>query len=318
MTTTAATDTAAPNMRRDAIRSLARTEARRALRGPTFWIALVVTGWFGSNASGAADWQGGTYQFVVTAFGPLAAGIFAAGVLAGGRDRRSDDRPALAEEAALDGTARTIARMLGLLPLVLIGAAIVVAVAVGIRIEGGLWVGDAPGRTDTAVHGIAEIIQPILLFIVAGIAGVAAGRTFRRRAPVIVVGLVIAFLLTGAYWVWQSVPMVYAVPLQTQPIEVTIDGDATDPTKLPADWLLVDPDEPHRSGQDWKRTLVSQPLAVGHDVYLVGLGTLAAGIAIRSRKGRQLVVVGLVVAGLGIAAQVAVMPDNVATVEVPQ
>ncbi len=91
---------------------------------------------------------------------------------------------------------------------------------------------------------------------------------------------------------WQSPPMIYAVPIQTQPIEVTIDGDATNPTKFPADWFLVDPDEQHRSGAEWKRTLVSQPLAVAHDVYLIGLVALAVGIALGSGKGRRLMAVG--------------------------
>lgn len=318
MTTTASTIGAAgPNTRRDAVVALARTEARRALRGPALWIGLLVTAWFGSNASGGAGWQAGNYQWFSVAFGPLAAGIFVAGVLAGGRDRRSDDRPALAEEAALENTARTTARLLGLLVLVVIGAVIVVAVAVGIRIEGGLWVGDEPGRTDAAVHGIAEVLQPVLLFVVAAAAGVAAGRAFRRRTPVIIVGIVIFFLFTGAYWMWQASPMIYAVPIQTQPIEVTIDGDAMNPMKFPAEWFLVDPDEPHR-GAEWKRTLVSQPLAVAHDVYLIGLVALAVGFALGTGKGRWFMAVGLVVAGLGIAAQVVAMPDNATKVEVPQ
>lgn len=316
MTTATVLDTEVPNKRRDAIMSLARAEARRALRGPAFLLGLVVTIWFGFNTSTAElDWQSGAYQGFSTVFGPLAAGIFVAGVLAAGRDRRNDDRPALAEEAALDGADRTTARLLALLPLVLIGAVIVVAAAVGTRIEGGFWIGNRPGRTDTAVHGLAEVIQPILVFVFAAAAGVAAGRTFRRRAPVVIVGLVFWFMVTGAYWVWQSVPTVYATPIQTQPIEVAIDGDATDPTTFPADWLLANPDE---AGGEWTRTLVHQPLAAWHDVYLIGLATLAAGVAIRSRKGQRLAVAGLIVAGLGIAAQAVVMPDNVTTVEVPQ
>ena len=316
MTSAVAIDTAGPPVRRDAIVALARTEARRALRGPAFWLGLAITIWFGIESTGL-DWQGARYSNFAVAFGPLAAGIFVAGVLAGGRDRRSDHLLALAEEAALGSTARAVARMLGLLPIVLFGAALVLAVAIGIRIEGGQWIGDEPGRTDTAVHGIAEILQPILLFVLAAAAGVAAGCTFRRRSPVIIVGVLVWFLLTGAYWVWQWEPMIYAVPIQVQPIEVEIAGNATDPTTFPTDWLLVDPDEPHRSGGEWRRTLVHQPLAAGHDVYLVGLGALAAGLAIRGRTGRRLLVAGLVVAGLGLATQVIVMPDGATSVEVP-
>lgn len=307
------------NARRDAIADLARTEARRALLGLPFWLGLAITIWFGAETTGL-DWQGATYAAFPTAFGALAAGIFVAGVLAGGRDHRGDNRLPLAEEAALDGTARTVARILSLVPLVLIGAVLVVAVAVGIRIEGGHWVGDHPGRTDIAVHSPAEVLQPILLLAIAAIAGVAAGRTFRRRSPVIVVGLLVWFLLIGAYWIWQGVPMVYAVPIQVQPIEVAIAGDATDPATFPGDWLLNDPgdgDGGENGNGEWRRVLVHQPLAIGHDIYLVGLGALAAGVALRGRSGRRLVVAGVLVAGLGLATQVLVMPDGATTVDVP-
>lgn len=301
------------NARRDSIRALARLEARRALRGSAFWIGLAVSVWMAYMSRGL-DWQGAAYGEFVLGSGPLAAGIFVAGVIAGSRDRGRDECSVLAEEAALDDPDRAIARLLGLVPLVAIGSVLVVAVAIGIRIEGGLWVGEEPGRTDSAVHGVAEVLLPILLLVLGACAGVAAGRTFRRRVPVIVVGLIVWFLLIGAFWVWQWVPAVYVVPTQIQPIEVAIAGDATDASALPGDWLLA-------YGEDdgeWRRILVHEPLTAWHDVYLVGLATLAVGIAVRSRTGRRLMVVGAVVAGLGIAGQAVVMPDGAAPVEIPE
>lgn len=301
------------NARRDAIRALARLEARRALRGPAFWIGLAVSVWMAYTSRGL-DWQGAVYSEFMLGSGPLAAGIFVAGVIAGSRDRRGGAHAVLAEEAALDDPDRVIARLLGLVPLVAIGSVLVVAVAIGIRIEGGLWVGDAPGRTDSAVHGVAEVLLPILLLVLGACAGVAAGRTFRRRVPVIVAGLVVWFLLIGAFWVWQWIPAVYVVPTQIQPIEVAIEGDPTDPSGLPGSWLLTQSED----DEEWRRVFVHAPLTAWHDVYLVGLATLAVGVAVRSRTGRRLIVIGALVAGVGIAGQVVVMPDGGAPAEIPQ
>jgi hypothetical protein len=312
---TAATVPAAirPHVTRDAVVALARVEARRALRGPAFWIAIALTAFFAYESRGL-DWQGGTYSAFLLAFSPLAAGIFAAGVLAGGRDRGRADRSSVAEAAALDDSERAIARLLGLVPLVLIGAVLVVGTAIGSRIEGGFWIGNRPGRTDSAVHGVAEILLPILILAVGACVGVAAGRAFRRRAPVIVAGLVVWFLLFGAYWALQWAPVVYVVPTQVQPIWVEIEGNATDPSTFPADWLLANPDGP---GDEWQRVLVHEPLTAWHDVYLAGLAVLAAGLAIRSRTGCRLAMIGGGVIVAGIVGQVVVTPDGMTRLLVP-
>jgi hypothetical protein len=312
---TAATVPAAvrPHLRRDAITALARAEAVRALRGPTFWISLAITAW-GAWETRSLDWHSGSYSSFLLAFTPLAAGIFVVGVLAGGRDRRRADRAPLAAEAALDVTDRTIARLLGLGPLVLIGAVIVIGAAIGSRIEGGFWIGNPPGRTDTAVHGVAEILLPVLIFVVGACTGVAAGRAFRHRTPVIVIGLLVWFLFFGAYWALQWAPAGYLVPTQIQPIWVTIDGNATDASRLPANWLLDRPDEP---GGEWTRVVVHDPLTAWHDLYLVGVAVLATGLAIRSRTGRRLALIGVAVIGIGLVGQVAATPHGASDLEVP-
>lgn len=313
MTTIAGSYAAHRATRRDAVVELAKVEAMRAVCGPAFWIALAVTAWTAWEARGL-DWQGATYFEFTLAFAVLAAGIFVAGVRAGGRDRRADDHGALAEEAALDGSARTVARLLGLVPLIAIGAVLVLATQVAIRIEGGHWIGDSPGRTDTAVHGWAEILQPILFFVLAASVGVAAGRTFRRRVPVIVMCLALWFLFTASFWMWQWSPARYVTPVQSQPIELAIEGDATDVSKFPDAWLLVEPEE---AGGEWRRAIVHQPMVAGHDLYLAGLAILAVGIALRGRAGRRLLAAGLAVTVMGLAVQVLVAPENAVTSTVP-
>ena len=108
-----------------------------------------------------------------------------------------------------------------------------------------------------------------------------------------------------------------ASPWNTRPPSFKIPpGHAgTDPAAFPADWLLVHPDE---RGGDWARVVVHEPLTAWHDVYLIGLAVVAAGIAIRSRVGRRLMVIGVVVIGVGVVGQAAVTPDGASGIEVPQ
>jgi hypothetical protein len=298
---------------------LAGVEARRALRGPAFWIGVLVSGLVLVEARGI-DWQGGAYETFVVGFLPIAAGIFVCGILSGARDRRRDGGASLAEEAPLGATERAAARLLGLVPLVLAASLAVVAVAVAIRIEGGLWIGNRPGRTDAAVHGVAEVLGPILMFLLAGAAGVALGRVVRRRTTGVLIGVVAFFLLTSLYWVWQFHPFVYVTPVQTQPISVPIEGPATDPSVLPADWLLDRPGDPadEPGDEEWARIVVDRGLAAWHDVYVVGLALGAIGLALRTRVGRRLALGGLLIAALGVAGQVSVMPEGARQNEVPQ
>ena len=285
--------------------SLARVEAVRHLRGVPLWIGLLLSALFAWNVV-QVDWQSGTYQALPVTITPLAAALFVAGVRSGGRDNHAD-HPPLAEEAALDGGDRVRARLLGIAPLVVIGSAVVVAGAIGMRLEGGLWVGNEPGRTDTALHTLPEILQPILLFVLAAVAGVAAGRTFKRRAPIAVAGVVVLLAVGGISWAWQGVPARYVTLVQTQPIEVHIGPATADPTAFPDEWLLSAPDQ---YDADWDRVIVHQPMAAWHDAYLVGLILAAAAVALRGRSGRRLLAAGVAVAVLGVAAQVAVAPDS--------
>ena len=291
-----------------AVWSLAKLEAARNLRGAPLWIGLL--GCALATRTMADEWQSGVYSLFPTWFIPLAIGIFVSGVRSGGRDRHVS-APPLAEEAALGPASRATARLLGLLPLVAIGAVLVAMVALGIRVEGGHWVGDEPGRTDEAVQTVPEILQPVVLLVLAAAAGVAAGRAVRRRTPVLVLGVVLWFLFGMVTWAWEAVPVRYVTPVQTQPIEQTIGSAGADPDAFPDHWLLSAPDEYDR---EWDRVIVHQPMAAWHDVYLVGLALAAAGFAVRGRGGRRALVAGVLVATLGVGAQAAVAPPSSAEV----
>jgi hypothetical protein len=282
--------------------ALAMLEARRSLRSVWLWVGVAASTWFVVSAGDGA-WQADTYHRLQAASMPIALAILVIGLNAGGRDRHHD-RPPLAEDAALDADDRAAGRLLGTAAPCAVGALWAAAVFAYVRAEGGMWVGDEPGRTDAATYSVAEMLQPLLLFAVAAAAGIALGRACRHRVPLIVGAL--GFSLFGMVsWAFQSSPMRYVTPIQTQPIQVHIGAASLDPLTLPADWLLSRPDQYE---PDWARVIVHVPMAAWHDVYLVGLVLLGAGFAVRRRRGSWLVAAGVVAVLAGIVAQVLVAP----------
>ncbi len=282
--------------------ALARLEARRSLRSVWLWIGVAAATWF-VLATGEGNWESDTYQRLQSASMPIALAILVIGLNAGGRDRHGD-RPPLAEDAVLDADARAAARLVGMAAPCAIGALWAAVVFVNVRVQGGLWIGDEPGRTDSAVYTWPEMIQPVLLFAVAATVGVALGRACRYRVPLVVGAL--GFSLFGLVsWAFQAAPMLYLTPIQTQPIEQHIGPASLDPQTVPADWLLSRPDQ---YDFEWARVVVHVPMAAWHDVYLLGIALLGAGFAVRQRFGRRLIVVGGIAVVAGLVAQVAVAP----------
>jgi hypothetical protein len=264
---------------RKSIVALAGIEARRNLRSPLLLAVLVFSTLSLANMNGA-DWSGGTYSMLPLYVVPLAAGTFFLGLRSAGRDHRVD-LPPLGEDCALDETVRTAGRLLGLAVFPAVAAAGVVVVEVASRIEGGYWIGDAPWRTDTALHTPFELLQPIALVAFAGAAGVAAGRRFRHRTPIAVLGGVMTFLLWSAWWAFQWPPMFVISLVQTQPISRWAGPASAHGSTFPDHWLVSYDDYEHI----WSHQYVDQPLIGGHVLYLVGLTVLCVGSALRARSG---------------------------------
>jgi hypothetical protein len=263
------------------ILALARVEARRNLRSPLLLVVMAysvlsVMSMLGIGWSGGVDWSGGTYTGLPLYFVPLAGGTFFLGLRSAGRDHRADVPP-LGEDCPLDETARATGRLLGLAVFPAIAAVGVLMVAVVSRIEGGYWIGDSLWRTDTALHTPFELLQPVALVALAGAAGVAAGRRFRHRTPIAVLGAVITFLVVAAWWMVQWPPMFVVAPVQMQPI-----SRSAGPIGTFADHWLVSYDN-HENY--WARQYVDQPLMGGHVLYLVGLTVLCVASALRLRSG---------------------------------
>ena len=263
--------------RRSAIIELARLEASSMLRRTSIWLGLalslllIVSGAFADE-----EWSAQKYQSMIPlGVFPMTIAVFVAGVRAGNRDRWAHGVP-LAGEAALDGDQRTVARLASLIVPVGIAATLTAGIAIVSRIEGGFWVGDGQSRTENAVHSIFELLQPALVVAVVGAGAVGVGRWVVRAGPAIVIGAFLLFATGSVYWMWNA-PYAYAIALmQVQPL-----GELD---------------------------VIHTPTAFLHDVYLIGLVVLFAGLALRGTTRRRLAAAGGGLAVLAAAAQLAVTP----------
>lgn len=284
------------------MQALATLEARRTLRSPWLWAGAAGT--LGMLALlGDPGYQSGSYTLATSTFSALALGVFLHAVHVGGRDRAGLAEP-VAPAAVMDGDERATARLLGLWPAVALGILAAVIAGVGERIEGGYWVGEGLWRSDTQVHSPLELSQAPALVLVAATAGLAAGRASRRRGLVSALGAVVTAVVGFTSWAWQWVPARYVTLVQTQPIELDL-GRSHDLSGTPDGWLLAAPNE---FDQSWRRIVVHEAMAGWHSAYLVGVAILLAGLAVRGRVGTRLAAAGLLVAVVGVLAQVLVAP----------
>ncbi|GAA3516877.1 hypothetical protein [Nocardioides daeguensis] len=280
------------------VRSLALLEARHLLRHPATWLGILACGWWLLQTDG--DWASARYDGYQAALTPMWLGFSVAmtGSFARGRSGVADDAP-------MAPGARAAARLLAGLVLVLLAAVVVGVGAVVLRAAGGVRLGDDPGRTDHAVYTLPELLQPVLLAAFAVALGAAVVHVVRSRAASTVVLTVFWFLCGATYWIFSGDLARLLAPLQVQPFSVRAGAWDADPATFPAHWLLSAPGE----YQDyWARLVVSPWLAAWHDLYVVGLAAIAAGIALPGRARRVLVGVGLVVAVLGVGLQQVVAP----------
>jgi hypothetical protein len=282
-----------------AMTELARIEARRMLRHPAPWVGLsfsVLAAW----SVWDEEWSGQRYSGLLVAITPLLIGLSLAGVSAFGRELVP-----VAEEAPMTGDDRSVARLLGGLPLVLVTAAVVVGVAVWLRSAGGLTLGEEPGRTENAHHTLPELLQLVLLAGFAVALGAAIVHVVRRRLAAAIVIVLGWFLVGATSWMFNGPVLRWFTPLQMQPVTVEVGPWDADPNTFPKTWLLTAPNE----YQDfWAREVVSPAMAAWHDLYLVGLILLAAAVAVPGRLRRPLLAGGLVLAVAGVALQRMVAP----------
>jgi hypothetical protein len=278
---------------------LALIESRRLIATPWLLLVLPPTWWVGTTTL-RADWSGAAYQNLPTVLAPALMAVSLTVSLACSRDRVP-----LAEDAPVGVAHRTAARLLAGLPFVALMALVVAGAAVWLRASGGLDLGDEPGRTLHAHYTVPELAQPVLLTALAVALGAAVARLVRNRLGAATLLFLTWFAASMAYWVFNGPALRAFALVQTQPVVVRIAPPGTDPQTFPSSWLLSAPGQ----YQDfWGRVVVSPQLAAWHDVYLLGLTTLLAGVALRGRAGRLLGVAGLALAVVGVVLQKAVHP----------
>lgn len=295
---TVATPGGVPRSRRAPVLALAHLEAGRLLRHPAPWSGLGLTVLAGWDAS-RSEWSGAAYTGTAASVAPMMLGISLAAVASAGRGLVP-----VADDAPMGDAQQSAARLLGGVVLVGLVAVVVAVVSTGLRLGGGLGLGDEPGRTEHASHTLPELAQPVLLAAVAVCAGALAVRVLRHRLAASLV-LALAWFLVWVYWLWQGPVVRYLALLQVQPVPVEVGPPGVDPTTFPSSWLLSAPGE-HQD--HWARLVVSPSLAAWHDVYLLGLVVALAALVVGGRTRGWWVAGGLALAAVGVVAQAVVAP----------
>lgn len=269
------------------------------LRSPWLLLVIPVTWQFGRTTMGA-DWSGAAYTALPAVAGPALFAVSVAVVLACARDRQP-----LAEDAPVRVSDRTSARLLGGGAFVAVMALVVTAVAVWLRLRGGLDLGDEPGRTLHAQPTLPELVQPVALTTVAVALGAAAARWVRHRLGAVSVLFAVWFAASLVYWAFNGETVRAFALVQSLPVTVPVAPATADPASLPSSWLLSAPGQYQGF---WGRLVVSPALAAWHDVYLFGLAAVLSGLALGLRRGRKVGAVGLVLVTVGIVGQLLVQP----------
>jgi hypothetical protein len=283
------------------VRQLAMIEARRYATRASIWIGWAATVLMAARAH--PDWAGGSYESVVPlSFSMMILGVYIAGARTGRLDIDTD-LPPLAEEAAMDRDDRRAARLLGLAMPVGLAVATTIGIALVSRLEGGFWLGEGPRRTDTALHTPLELAQPALAVALAGALGVVTGSTFRRPLIAILAGAFAWFVLFPAYWIWNTPPLNAVVPLQTMPLHVDLPSVAAI-RQVPLDWYV---EYPNQYEAHFTRDLVDIPTVLYHNVFLLGM-IMVVGAAVGRSHSAVVRLAGIVVAVVGVVAQLAVSP----------
>ena len=280
--------------------ALARPEARRLLRTPLVWVGLALTVFFTwATMQSPDDWSGARYTVAPVLVGPWLATL--SFVVAGSFHR---ERAGLAADAPVGEVVRSLGRLGGAAVLVLLVAVATVVGGVAARWHGGFDLGDEPGRTLHAHFTWPELLQPVVLAMLAVAVGAAAGRRFAHRATATLALFIGWFPFVMVSWAFQSRAVTPFSILQIQPVSLRVGPVDADPLSFPSTWLLSAPGE----YQDhWARLLVSVPLGVGHNLWLLGLTCLFLAVALPRRLRAMLLGVGSALAIAGVVLQYVAM-----------
>jgi hypothetical protein len=279
------------------VRALARLEARRMLRNPVLYAALLLWAQMVQSYGPPDPWRGADYEEFPLPLVPLHLATAVLVALAFHRER-SD----LGVAAPTGESHRATARLTAALLPVGVTVLAVAATAVRVRSLGGFDLGDEPGNTPHAYPTLGEWMQPVAGAILAVGVGAAAGRWLGHRLTVLV-ALSTGYFLTSVYWIYTGPLAPYSI-LQSQPVYVDL-GPGAGPLTLPDSWLLRAPGE---FQTHWARLVVSEPLAWWHNGWLLGLAAVFLALVVSRPWRRRLAVAGAVLAVGSVIAQTQVYP----------
>jgi hypothetical protein len=264
------------------------------------WVGVATTAFFGYDGFHADDYAGVQYESIASAVVALLLCISLASASVFAREHVP-----VAEGAPMNRDRVAAARLLGGIWLVALMLVVVIVGATVMAGQGGLEIGDEPGRLTGIGYSVPEMAQPVLLAGYAVAIGAVAGHLIRIR-PLASIALFVYWLLVGTFWLWSWPGIRYLTPHQILPFYDEQPVAINAPAHYPSDWILAAPDE---SEGGWTRLIVSPDVAVGHDVYLVGLILLLFAVVISTpRTRRQLVTIGALLAVIGVVAQAVVAP----------
>ncbi|GAA1963557.1 hypothetical protein GCM10009798_24510 [Nocardioides panacihumi] len=275
-------------------------EARRMLRSPWLVLGVLVTGFLAWSFTRDTEWHGEQY---LSGFYPSSGLHLATAILVALAFHR--ERAGLAPGTPVGEVSRGVSRLLAAVPLLGLTALSIAWLVAYVWSNGGLDLGDEPGRTLHAYPTAPEILQPMATGLLAVATGAAAGRRFRHRATAVLTLFLGWYAVTAAYWLYQASWLAPFSVFQSQPVYVDL-GPDVDPNRLPAAWLLS---VPGQYQAHWERLVVSPSLAWWHDLWLVALAVMVVALAFPSPVRRRLAIGGAGVAVIAIVAQFVVYPS---------
>jgi hypothetical protein len=274
-------------------RMLAKVEARRALRHPVLLISFGYAAFMAYRVlSEPEGWSTYHYAMLLSALAPIVGGTIATANLISLRARPDQ---AFAAGVPLDGDWRRQAQLLAGFGPTIAWTVVVVAFGLGALHWGGPSVGDVHAQTLT--WSAPELGQWILLVPLSWAFGCALARLVPNRVFGLVVAFLVGVIIVGLSWMFQGQP--YVALVQTQPFGVEL-GTTVAPSEAPPDWVLTAPGEDQAQ---WEHVVRSQPVAAGHDVFLVGLTLASSAVLWTGRRRWELLAGGVGLALAGVAAQ---------------
>lgn len=289
------TDTIAPPLTQLTAgrRALAMIEMRRAVRHPVFLISFGLSGllmWQLLNEP--EGWDTYHYSQVVLSMMPLVIGTIATANLI---CLRAHPDEVFGGAVPLDADWRRQAQLIAGIGPVAVTAVAMTFFGIGVLLWGGDSMGDVQPRV--VKWSAPELAQSVLLVAFSWAFGCALARLVPSRVLGLVVGFFVGFICVGTSWMFQSQP--YVALVQMQPFEVE-QADDFDPSNVPDEWILSSPAEYE---DQWRRLVVSQPVAAGHDLFLVGVTLAWSAVVWTGRRRWELLAAGVGIALLGVAAQ---------------